>query len=99
MTQQFTDQKKFQCARCKGEFLSLLDDIEQSYGCASSYVKRDGLWMVHCGYGSRYDLTSFSVAGQTYLKGIKKLQNKNICDECIEEGLHTGELVSAGNYM
>lgn len=59
--------------------------------CAWSRQLPDGRWIIHCGYGSDFDMSEF-----WYIKDAPIAPVDGICDWCIRRMLRDGVIIDSG---
>lgn len=67
------------------------DSIQGHDICAWIKKLSDGRWVIHCGYGSEFDLMEF-----WYLKDFPVQEIDGICDWCIRRMLRDGVIMDSG---
>lgn len=62
--------------------------------CAWSKQLPDGRWVIHCGYGSEFDLSEF-----WYLKDFPEKSVDGICDWCLRRMARDGIIMKSGKEL
>jgi hypothetical protein len=65
------------CLLCGNELSPTADDISDNDIAVNMSWQGGDVAVMHCGYGSRHDLTNFLIA---------------ICDDCLEKSLQDGRI-------
>jgi hypothetical protein len=80
------------CAWCGNHYRSAIpSDLDrglQGSHCASDVILKDGQWIVRGGYGSdKHDMNCY-----VFVANHPSLPADPVCDECISQRLHDGDL-------
>jgi hypothetical protein len=67
--------------------------MQGNYICGWNYVD-NGRWVLHCGYGSDFDMKEF-----WYINNYPTVEQDPICDWCIRRMLSNGTLIDSHKEM
>jgi hypothetical protein len=85
------------CGRVYDVWRAYDDDTKPSQGndlCAWSLQDKDGRWVIHCGYGSDFDLHEF-----WYIDNYPTAPADPICDWCLRRMLKAGTIIDSGKEL
>ena len=80
------------CTQCDRHFEAYGYEVAgkavlQANDCNAWSVEKEGKWVIHCGYGSSYDMHEYF-----YLRDFPTNSEDPICDYCIERMKHSGQI-------